>query len=164
MMKLPSNNMSTTDDSLFLVSDDAVVLAPEENTKNHTNSTAPPSMEPYTTTTTSTSTNMVVVGILVGLIVVLTIILVILLVRPVMDFIRARLPENKRRKELRYRTVEGWLISKVCICTQRDAQREQLVQCEVIYRRVVSPRDSLISPPFLRLCVVVLMASASSKT
>ena len=65
-----------------------------------------------TTTTTTTTTNMVIVGILVALIVVLTVILVILLVRPVMDFIRARLPESKRRKELRYRTVEGWLISK----------------------------------------------------
>jgi hypothetical protein len=58
-------------------------------------------------------TNMVIVGILVGLIVVLSAILVILLARPVMDFVRSRLPENQRRKELRYKTVEGWLISKV---------------------------------------------------
>jgi hypothetical protein len=57
---------------------------------------------------------MVVVGILIGLICVLSIILVILLARPIYDFIRTRLPENNRRKELRYRTVEGWLISKVC--------------------------------------------------
>jgi hypothetical protein len=60
-------------------------------------------------------TNMVIVGILVGLIIVLTLILVILLARPVLDFIRSRLPENQRRKELRYKTVEGWLISKVSL-------------------------------------------------
>lgn len=68
-----------------------------------------------TTTTTTTTTNMVVVGILVGLICILTCVLILLLIRPVMDFLHARLPENKRRKELRYRTVEGWVISKVCI-------------------------------------------------
>ena len=66
-----------------------------------------------TTTTTTSSTNMVVVGMLVGLICILTCVLVLLLVRPVMDFVRSRLPENRRRKELRYRTVEGWVISKV---------------------------------------------------
>lgn len=62
---------------------------------------------------TPQETNMVVVGILVGLIIVLTIILILLLIRPVMDFIRARLPENRKRKEMRYRTIEGWVISKV---------------------------------------------------
>ena len=72
-------------------------------------------MENNAMTTTTTSTNMLIVGILVGLIAILTVILVILLVRPIMDYVKARLPENKRRKELRYRTIEGWLISKVCV-------------------------------------------------
>lgn len=75
---------------------------------NHTHA-GPSPTEPEATTTT----NMVVVGILIGLIITLSIILVILLVRPVMDYLRSSLPENHRRKELRYQTVEGWVISKV---------------------------------------------------
>uniref|UniRef100_A0A7S3P509 RING-type domain-containing protein n=1 Tax=Amphora coffeiformis TaxID=265554 RepID=A0A7S3P509_9STRA len=87
-------------------------IKPETSTPQHNNNTSSGNHQSSTDMTTSTTTNMVVVGILVGLICILTCVLVLLLVRPVMDFVRSRLPENKRRKELRYRTVEGWVISK----------------------------------------------------
>lgn len=109
-MSTHNETMLVADNSTSLP-DKSYPLHPDAASNNTAND-LPPHM--VTTTTTTTTTNMVIVGVLVGLICILTIILMILLVRPIMEYIRSKLPENKRRKELRYRTIEGWVISKVC--------------------------------------------------
>ena len=59
--------------------------------------------------------NLLIILLLLGLIVLLLIALFILGAPPFFAWMRRRKPEvNENHKELRYQTIEGWLITKVC--------------------------------------------------
>mmetsp|Transcript_58374 Transcript_58374/g.142749 ORF Transcript_58374/g.142749 Transcript_58374/m.142749 type:complete len:824 (-) Transcript_58374:34-2505(-) len=69
--------------------------------------------------------NMIIVGVLVALIIVLCCILMFIVIPPLIKFFRKKIPVSKKRIERRYRTIDGWLITKavqpcddVCQCLQ----------------------------------------------
>mmetsp|Transcript_58373 Transcript_58373/g.142743 ORF Transcript_58373/g.142743 Transcript_58373/m.142743 type:complete len:825 (-) Transcript_58373:34-2508(-) len=69
--------------------------------------------------------NMIIVGVLIALIIVLCCILMFIVIPPVIKFFRKKIPVSKKRIERRYRTIDGWLITKavqpcddVCQCLQ----------------------------------------------
>ena len=63
----------------------------------------------------SVTTNTVLVAVLIALIFLFVIVLVYLLIPLVMERIQAKLASSQRRIKRRYETIEGWLISKVCM-------------------------------------------------
>lgn len=57
--------------------------------------------------------NAAIVGILSGLIVVLFVVFALMVTPALIRYFRRRMPEDKKKIENRYETLEGWLISKV---------------------------------------------------
>jgi hypothetical protein len=72
--------------------------------------TLAPTLAPIAVTVEST--NMVVVGFLIGLIILLSILFLIMSAPPIMRYIQRRREADPKRIELRYATIEKWLISK----------------------------------------------------
>lgn len=58
----------------------------------------------------------VITGILLSLMLILFILLCYLTIPLVRDYIRSKMPVSTLRKERRFLTIEGWLITKVRVC------------------------------------------------
>lgn len=86
------------------------------------NPQTPPLLDNLNTTTSPMNVsgndgrNLVVVGVLIGLIVLLCLFLALVAAPPLYAIWRSSIPVNPQKIERRYRTIEGWLISKVSVC------------------------------------------------
>jgi hypothetical protein len=90
----------------------------EDEPPVHSDFTKPPctygnDMQRSPTRFDSEDRRMLVTGILVAIMIVLSILLCYLVVPLICDYLRAKIPVSESRKERRYQTIEGWLVSKV---------------------------------------------------
>jgi hypothetical protein len=56
---------------------------------------------------------MLVTGMLIAIMIILSVLLCYLVMPLFYDYLRAKIPVSEARKERRYQTIEGWLVSKV---------------------------------------------------
>jgi len=98
---------------------------PEDPTRSYGNgepdvfldedSTIAPNDEGFFATTKSSvaEENMVIIGVLVGLVVLLFAVFTIIVGPPLIQYIKRKIPDDPKKIQRRYETIEGWLISKV---------------------------------------------------
>jgi hypothetical protein len=70
-------------------------------------------LAPTSLQTATPTQDMAIVGALIGIIIILACLLLYLVLPPLLSRLRSLAPISQKRLDSRYKTIEGWLITKV---------------------------------------------------